>query len=62
LDAEAKEGLPDGVFGFVHIYAFICVSLKFLPLKRRTKTHKDTDKFSSRANGPVKQRELNQRP
>jgi uncharacterized membrane protein YfcA len=27
VDAGIKEGLPDGVFGFVHIYAFICVSL-----------------------------------
>jgi uncharacterized membrane protein YfcA len=27
VDASVKEALPDGVFGFVHIYAFICVSL-----------------------------------
>jgi hypothetical protein len=27
LDVGIKEGLPDYVFGFVHIYAFICVSL-----------------------------------
>ncbi|MCK0162081.1 sulfite exporter TauE/SafE family protein [Allomuricauda sp. F6463D] len=27
LDASIKETLPNGVFGFVHVYAFICVSL-----------------------------------
>jgi uncharacterized membrane protein YfcA len=27
VDASVKEALPNGVFGFVHIYAFICVSL-----------------------------------
>jgi len=27
LDLSVKETLPDGVFGFVHIYAFICVSI-----------------------------------
>jgi uncharacterized membrane protein YfcA len=27
IDASIKESLPNGVFGFVHIYAFICVSI-----------------------------------
>jgi len=27
LDANVKEALPSGVLGFVHIYAFVCVSL-----------------------------------
>jgi uncharacterized membrane protein YfcA len=27
VDPSVKEALPDGVLGFVHIYAFICVSL-----------------------------------
>ena len=27
LDANVKEALPNGVLGFVHIYAFLCVSL-----------------------------------
>lgn len=27
VDASIKEALPTGVFGFVHIYAFVCVSL-----------------------------------
>ncbi|MFC5045450.1 sulfite exporter TauE/SafE family protein [Aquimarina hainanensis] len=27
VDADVKEALPNGVLGFVHIYAFICVSL-----------------------------------
>jgi hypothetical protein len=26
LDPSVKEALPNGVFGFVHMYAFICVS------------------------------------
>jgi hypothetical protein len=26
VDPSVKEALPTGVFGFVHIYAFICVS------------------------------------
>lgn len=27
VDADVKKALPEGVIGFVHIYAFICVSL-----------------------------------
>lgn len=27
VDVDVKESLPNGVIGFVHIYAFICVSL-----------------------------------
>lgn len=27
IDSSVKEALPNGVLGFVHIYAFICVSL-----------------------------------
>jgi len=27
IDPNTKEALPSGVFGFVHIYAFICVSV-----------------------------------
>ena len=27
IDPSVKDALPNGVFGFVHIYAFICVSL-----------------------------------
>jgi len=27
LDPSVKDALPQGVFGFVHLYAFICVSL-----------------------------------
>ena len=27
VDPSVKEALPDGVLGFVHIYAFICVCL-----------------------------------
>lgn len=27
VDASVKESLPNGVLGFVHVYAFICVSL-----------------------------------
>lgn len=27
IDASAKDELPNGVLGFVHIYAFVCVSL-----------------------------------
>lgn len=26
VDASVKEALPDGIVGFVHVYAFICVS------------------------------------
>lgn len=27
VDSNIKEALPPGIFGFVHLYAFICVSL-----------------------------------
>lgn len=27
VDADVKAALPQGVFGFVHVYAFVCVSL-----------------------------------
>jgi len=27
IDPNVKEALPNGIYGFVHIYAFVCVSL-----------------------------------
>jgi len=27
IDVDIKETLPNGVFGFIHIYAFVCVSV-----------------------------------